>query len=173
MDNLEKNTYAKDQITKAFLKLLEKKSIEDIPISKITEKAGVSRMTFYRNYADKPDILRQKLKQLIEDGWAEYQMSDKRSDEYFFGSLFGHFKKNKKFYQILFKSNLDYLLLEHIVDIAGPKPDFDNKRAYYQAYFAYGLYGWIREWVARGMQEGAEEMTALLAKKADADGALS
>ena len=162
MDNHEKNTYAKKQITNAFLKLLEKNSIENISISKIADCAGVSRMTFYRNYEDKTDILRQHLAQLLQENYAEFLSAGNLSGEYYFGALFGHFKTNRKFYLTLFQNDLGHLLLEHIVSIAGPKPEHDNTSAYRMAYFAYGLYGWIREWAARGMPEDTQEITAIL-----------
>lgn len=162
MDNSEKNTYAKKQITEALLKLLEKNSIDQISISKIAERAGVSRMTFYRNYTDKTDILRQRLGQLIRESYEDYLMKGNRSDEQFFGSLFGHFKKNSSFYLTLFHNDLGHLLLDYIVELAGPKPEYDNKLAYQRAYFAYGLYGWIREWAERGMTEDTEDIVKLL-----------
>ena len=37
--------------------------------------------------------------------------------------------------------------------------------AYATAFLAHGIYGWIAEWVARGMQESPEEMAALLANQ--------
>ncbi len=161
MDNLEKNTYATNQITNALIKLLEAKPIGEISISKIAETAGVSRVTFYRNYEDKADILRQKIVQLLDDHYAEFLKTGKGSDEYF-GSLFGHFKENRRFYSLLFKNDLGYLLQTELVNIAGPKPEFDNKLAYQRAYFSYGLYGWIKEWMVRGMPEDTEDINRLL-----------
>lgn len=47
-------------------------------------------------------------------------------------------------------------------ELFGPKPEYPNFGAYVAAYFSYGLFGWIEEWFARGMQETSEEMTILL-----------
>ena len=49
-----------------------------------------------------------------------------------------------------------------LLEQSGSKPEYDNTWAYITAFIAYGTYGWIEEWVARGMQESGEEMTALL-----------
>ncbi len=57
-------------------------------------------------------------------------------------------------------TNVSTYINPHI--ISGPKPEYPNHIAYTAAYFSYGLYGWIEEWFARGMQELAEEMTILL-----------
>lgn len=162
MDNHEKNTYAKKQMTKALLKLLENHSLDDITISMLTQQAGVSRMTFYRNYTDKTDILHQNLQKILDDWWEDFLISEDRSEEKFVGSLFEHFKNNKEFYRILFKNNLNYIILDRFVAIAGAKPEMTNSQAYFQSYFAYGLYGWVCEWVRRGMKEGANEMIQLI-----------
>ncbi|WP_428829623.1 TetR-like C-terminal domain-containing protein [Paenibacillus riograndensis] len=34
--------------------------------------------------------------------------------------------------------------------------------AYVTSFIAYGTYGWIEEWIGRGMQESAEAMSSLL-----------
>ena len=56
MNNQDKNTYVKRQITNTLLELLKEKELSDINIGEITDKAEVSRNSFYRNYADKEDI---------------------------------------------------------------------------------------------------------------------
>ena len=50
--------------------------------------------------------------------------------------------------------------------ICGPKPEYPNLGAYVAAFISSGLYGWIEEWFARGMQESAEEMTEMLKNRA-------
>ncbi|MGG4108862.1 TetR-like C-terminal domain-containing protein [Paenibacillus lautus] len=76
--------------------------------------------------------------------------------------MFGHFSKNKDFYLLLSQRNLFYLLKDMLKELFGPKPEYPNFGAYVAAYFSYGLFGWIEEWFARGMQETSEEMTILL-----------
>ena len=46
MDNTEKNSYVKKQITNALLSLLKEKELKDISISEITTTAQVSRVSF-------------------------------------------------------------------------------------------------------------------------------
>lgn len=53
MDNMEKNTYVKTQLTAALLGLLEEKDLRDISISEIASAAGVHRVSFYRNHREK------------------------------------------------------------------------------------------------------------------------
>ena len=39
---------------------------------------------------------------------------------------------------------------------------YENLWAYTTAFITYGTYGWIEEWINRGMQESAETMAELL-----------
>ena len=52
---------AVDCIYTALLQLMQTKPYRDISITEITRRAGVSRMAYYRNYADKDEILLRRL----------------------------------------------------------------------------------------------------------------
>lgn len=54
-------------IFEALMLLMQEKKYEDIPISEITAKAGVSRMTYYRTYKSKDDILLQYYEEYVND----------------------------------------------------------------------------------------------------------
>lgn len=162
MDNAEKNIYVKKQITAALLELLETKELKDISVSQITATAKVSRISFYRNYQDKEDILRVYMKQLMADFRYEHRAKDDQSEQNLLREIFDFLIEYKDFYLLLGKRNLFYLLKELIIEICGPKPEAPNLAAYTAAFISYGLYGWIEEWFARGMQESAWEMAQLL-----------
>lgn len=70
MDNLKKNQYVKSEITKALLELLKEKDLNEISIREITTRAQVGRVSFYRNYKRKEDILEQYLFFIIKE-WGE------------------------------------------------------------------------------------------------------
>ncbi|GGH69197.1 TetR/AcrR family transcriptional regulator [Saccharibacillus endophyticus] len=163
MNNEEKNTFAKKQITEAFLHLLNDRELSQITIVQITTEAKVSRNSFYRNYQDKEEILLKHIKHLITRWNAEYDLNNNQSDKEMFGSLFHHLKEKRDFYLLLKKRNLFHLFLSVFVEIYGAKREYDNMGAYAASFIAYGVYGWIEEWIGRGMQESAETMSALLA----------
>lgn len=62
----QSNIIAKECIVSALLQLIYVKPLSSITISELTEKAGVSRMTFYRNYESKEDIFISELAELME-----------------------------------------------------------------------------------------------------------
>jgi hypothetical protein len=38
-----------------------------------------------------------------------------------------------------------------------------NLEAYMKSFWAYGIYGWLIEWIKRGMQESGKELSTLFA----------
>lgn len=47
--------------------LLQQKRYEEITVSEIANKAGVSRMTYYRTYSSKEDIVIQHFKEKLQE----------------------------------------------------------------------------------------------------------
>ena len=80
MNNQDKNTYVKQQITTTLLELLKEKELSDINIGEITKKAQVSRNSFYRNYADKEDIIKKYLYQLLSEWDNEWKQKNSDSN---------------------------------------------------------------------------------------------
>lgn len=54
----QKEKYVEEYIISALFKLMERKTYESISITEITNKAGVGRISFYRNFDSKEDIVK-------------------------------------------------------------------------------------------------------------------
>ena len=156
MGNRERNTYVMERITRATLCLLEDHELSDISVSQICQTAQVSRNSFYRNFESREDVLARHISALLES-WSEaYQGRATGSN------LFAFLKKNAGLLLLLKRRELFHLFERAFMENWGPKAELENVAAYTVAFVSYGTYGWIEEWIARGMQESAEEMTSLL-----------
>ena len=51
--------------------------------------------------------------------------------------------------------------MDMIVATADILPQTPNLDAYLKSFWAYGVYGWIIEWIKRGMQESSQELLQL------------
>ncbi|CRH91822.1 mycofactocin system transcriptional regulator [Chlamydia trachomatis] len=74
--NKESNQLTRESIETALVFLLEKKDLNQISISELVKKAGVSRNAFYRNYKSKEEILENayaRTSQIWADKWAQLQ----------------------------------------------------------------------------------------------------
>lgn len=162
VDNAEKNSYVKTQITNALLILLKGKDLKDISISEITTAAEVSRISFYRNYNDKKTIIIEYIGLTLNKWNKEHPKGVQHTEDDILGDIFAYIIEYKDFYLLLKDRGLLYLLKDIIMDALGAKEEYPNFGAYTAAFIANGIYGWIEEWILRGMQESGEEMTRLL-----------
>lgn len=158
MNNKEKNTYVKNQLTITLLNMLKTTSINDISISNLCSNAQIGRASFYRNFNSKEDVIKAYANELIKQWGHEFETNPDSSIVNVFCSLFNHYKRNSDFYTLLCKQNMTDLILDSIINKIGLTPELDNKEAYEKAYLAYGIYGWVIEWIKRGMKESAEEI---------------
>lgn len=161
--NIKGMSYAQIQITAALLKLIQQKTLNEISITDITKEAGVGRASFYRNYQSKEDILNQYLKRLLSE-WYEKIKGQPTDHGTWQLSLMEHYYENRDFYMALQKAGLSNLQLQNIIEVCGPKPEDDNLNAYFHSLLAYSVYGWIIEWISRGMQETPEQLYEMLKK---------
>lgn len=111
----EANLRVKQNITNALFSLTEEKSLADVHITEIVEKAGVSRASFYRNYCSKEDVL----VTLIRDVLDEFSEEVKISPEGFYTYenmllVFQYFKKYESYILNLCHSGYAYVLLEEL-----------------------------------------------------------
>lgn len=162
VNNTKKNSYVKKQITYALLKLLQEKELKDISISEITTAAQVSRISFYRNYDDKNTIIKDYISFTLKEWNKNHPKSSEHTEDDILGDIFAYITEYKEFYLLLMDRGIFYFLKDIIMDMLGPKAEYPNFGAYTAAFIANGIYGWIEEWLLRGMQESGEEMTKLL-----------
>ncbi|MBQ6735371.1 MAG: TetR/AcrR family transcriptional regulator [Lachnospiraceae bacterium] len=160
--NKARNAYVIEHITESLLKLLKEKPMQEISISEIVDTAGVGRTSFYRNYETKEDVVKKHIVNLLQKWDQDYTSSGMDSNAELYGRLFQHLKEHAGFYLLLKERNLMHLFLEVFMEKNGPKSEDINMWAYTKSFIVYGTYGWIEEWIARGMQESAETMTELL-----------
>ena len=64
---------SKKYISDAMLSLLKTKSYEEITINDIVDKAGVSRMTFYRQFYDKKSVIKYILDSRTDNFIAKFE----------------------------------------------------------------------------------------------------
>ncbi len=101
--------------------------------------------------------------------WAkEFEADPNSSISNVFGSLFAHYKNHSNFYEMMYQNGITDPILDAVKNKIDYAEDLDNKTAYSKAFFAYGLYGWILEWMKRGMVEDADGINSMLFETAKA-----
>ena len=153
------NAVVKESITQALLILMENSPLSEISITNIVHKAGVGRVSFYRNFESKQNVLEQHLLNLIQEWGKEFESQG--DPQYFCESLFSHYYKNKDFYLLLYRHRLSSMVYETIRQGTKIYESQNSLERYGKSMIAGMLFGCIDEWMRQGMQETPEEMVTL------------
>lgn len=167
----EANRRVKGSIIRALFELMHEKSFSDITISELIRRAGVARVSFYRNYESKEDVLLT----LIEDVLEQFRgMIDcNESDFYIYENIrrsFEYFKTYGDFILDLYRFGYGSILLEKLnrfhEEIAGTMPNSSIEK--------YGLYMYMGAffntaivWLQNGTKESAEDIAKMFWKHLD------
>lgn len=163
---------SKNMLAEALLALMREKPFHDISIRELTQRADLSRRTFYRLFSTKEDILLYYILQI----WYEtcpslYENSD---HSYFYTSYFlmKFWYKNKDFSLLLYKHNL-IIILQKFIDVISIEVYEHNKSTtplsknqlaleYALAYSSGGALHVIWKWFSQGMTMTPDEVMELL-----------
>ncbi|MDD6221405.1 MAG: TetR/AcrR family transcriptional regulator [Lachnospiraceae bacterium] len=151
--------YVKKQITSTLVSLMEEKDFRKITVSALTKEAGVGRASFYRHFTDTSDVIRQYLDHLTCT-WRDVYDNTPESEQ--MRLMLTHFYAHKKFYLALYRAGLSDMLRVEIQDAFKLSAEMDNCTAYLIGWFTGAAFGWIDEWIRRGMQETPEQMIRFL-----------
>ncbi len=95
----------------ALYNLLQKKEYEDINIKELCEKANVSRMSFYRSFSSKDDILIGYCDDAFEDFFNSFLKVNNPSGYDLILAILTFWNKNKRQIKVLQKANKMNLLM--------------------------------------------------------------
>ena len=155
----ESNAFIKECITEALVQLMEEKAIGSISITELVERAGVARVSYYRNFTSKENIIEEHLVFLIKEWGNKFEETGDPS--MFATTLLNHFYNHKRFYLLLYKQNLSSMIYENIRSACQIEAETNNLEKYTKAMFAGAIFGWIDEWARQGMPETPEEIVLL------------
>lgn len=164
------NRLARECMLTALIQLLEKRPLSAITVSELTEKAGVSRMTYYRNYSSKEDIFARHLQDILEEYHEESLQLMQGERHYDFAHMmhcFRYFNDHRRFLDCLFESGLSGMFLSALEDyvLSRWRTDPDDPAEFYALRaFSGALFSVYIAWSKRGAQESPEEMAEMLSR---------
>lgn len=157
----------KSYIMESLLSLMEQKAYSEITIGEITEKAGVNRSTYYRNFDSKEDIIRYFFIGIMD----EYLISVSRNmsmEEYLTG-MFRAFYKKRKQIMTIYHSNTAYILFDtlngYFADHTVPDKNSSTFEDLFSLYYhTGGIFNSLLLWFANNMKPSPEELAKLAVK---------
>lgn len=164
----EANMRVKSSITKALFRMMHEKSFSDISISELIREAGVARVSFYRNYDSKEDVLLTLIEDILEQFRGTVNYED--SDYYTYRNIrrsFEYFKEYGDFVLDLYQFGYGSILLEKLnqfhEEVAGTMPNSSIEK--YQLYMYMGaLFNTAIVWLRNGAKEEVGDITDIFVK---------
>lgn len=161
----EANLRVKTSITKALLKLMHEKNFSDISISELIRTADVARVSFYRNYDSKEDVLHTLIDDVLEE--FRHTLNNKGEDYYTYQNVcrsFEYFKEYGDFVLDLYQFGYGSVILEKLnrfhEQVVGSMPDKPIDR--YPLYMYIGaLYNTAIMWLQNGAREEIEDIAGM------------
>lgn len=157
----EANAFVRECLTTALVQLMQEQPFDGIAITDLVRRAGVSRVSFYRNFTSKKNVLEQHLMSLIQEWGREFE--DRGDPGYFSESLLRHCYLHRDFYLLLYRHGLSDLIYEAIRTAARLEDAKDNMERYGRSLVAGMIWGWLDEWMRQGMPETPDEIVLLTA----------
>lgn len=114
----EVNKVIIDSLVEALLILMKDYQYEDISITMLCKKAGVSRMAFYGNFESKDDILKRIVSEINSIVVKEIGSPFKNNtDKEYYKKLFKIIDDNRETLDLLLKAGFQYFYLEKLNEI--------------------------------------------------------
>jgi AcrR family transcriptional regulator len=167
MYTVQKNPAAvrsQELIRKAVCDLMAELPFEEITITRICQEADVGRKTFYRNFEQKEDVVKQMIDRLREE-YEEELLGCPVTE-----AALCHFRflgRHLEFLMLLHRAGLISMLVERFSVIQSrvmPRwSEDDRENAYRTAAAVAGTEAVVRLWAERGFRETPEALVQLLA----------
>lgn len=162
---------SREWIADAFYSLLQKKNYDSITVSEITQKADLSRRTFYRVFDNKQDIITYLLARIFPDYIAALKRLPAKTRGHLAVAIVGFVNQHLAFFQCLKRNHLDHLVIDFFdKQLAAGRDeiwggpfcyDEETERVFMMT-ISIEHYNIIRLWLELHDKKTPEEMAALL-----------
>lgn len=162
----KRNRFTRQCIGEAMIALMQDKNYEEITVSDIVKRAGVSRMTFYHYFQSKTDALNNYLHEIIECYLEECSRSlgiDNFYDAAHVRHAFLFFDQYSEFFLTLAGANLHSLMIQAINDYMIRFVDPVYPRSLYELYYYGGaLLNIFLKWEEDGKVESVDAIVEVI-----------
>ena len=156
----------------ALIQLLHEKSLNQITVQDICERAKISRSGFYLHYVDKHDLIEKYIENIMKVG-TETLLSN-IGNSILPHEILNFFNSDGKLLALLISDNgsldVQKMILSLLVENAKSvlltnmniKMESDTELRYLICYLSNASFGVVQEWVNSGQKESPEELAVVL-----------
>lgn len=155
--------FLKECMADALIELMADKPFDKITIQEMTDRAKVGRVTYFRNFSSKHEVLTFKLLRLWT-AWAQaHHLPEKGrysldQAKIFFAFIYSIRDLNRLIYQ----ANLQTTIYDAFYQIMRLPANATPLERYRSRFLSYGLFGLLDEWIQRDYPEPPEELANMV-----------
>jgi len=149
---MENDLYSKNLIYSSLIKLMKNKKYEHISITEIAKKAGINRVTFYKNFETKEDVLAYGIKTRFEESLNEIEkLGNDVSFKRIIKFQLEKWTNNKEEIKTLFNNNCEGLIFktffDNLFNTISKYSFFKDMSEVQRAFITTGTYGFMMYWI--------------------------
>lgn len=160
----KRNKFTRMCIGESIIALMHETAYDNIKISDVARKAGVSRMTFYQYYATKEEALSDYLDEIVE----EYIMSEGgtvKTHQLGYDNVLralNFFDRYSDFFLSLVEARRHSFVMDAVNEYVAQYLMPENPKSSYEIYYHAGaLFNVFLQWELSGKKEPVEEIARL------------
>jgi AcrR family transcriptional regulator len=168
MENPENRDYLLQCIAKAYTEKLRDRPLASVTVSQICEAANISRMTFYRHFKSKDEIVEANIRMIYQRFHEEVTLHARHGAYIKYENLLlacRYFERYADYISYLVENDMVDRLYKIMIDDElemSLNSRNDPKNRYLTIAYASAVCSVLVSWVRDGMTQPAEEMAALL-----------
>ncbi len=154
--------FLKECMADALLRLLKEKKLDEITVSEITDLADVGRVTFYRNFTRKEDLITFKLSLLSRQYFQKLAQEQLKDMHCIIVEVFKFIYEIQDLLTVLYQAGLIEIAFLPLYEAIRPQSCADRAENYKSSFLSFGLMGIILEWIQSKFKETPEELAWML-----------
>ncbi len=161
-----RNQCVRPCIAPSLLKLIEDKPLEKITITEVVNNANVSRMTFYKYYKSKLEVLSDYMYEIVNDYMEETKTRTDIGEFHDYKHIchcFTFFQQYSSFLLTLIHSNMHAVIMNALNNYMDTYVLQASEFSRYELYYYAGaLCNTYLKWIESGMQETPDEIATMV-----------
>ena len=162
--------YSLRQLTESLFTCLQSEPLENITVTEICQRAGLTRRTFYRNCREKKDLVLYACDGLVEQlvAGVDYSSSDAWA---LYRNFFAYWYEHRVFLGCVYRRGLFDLFADRFISICNRRqpfplqeealsrrPDPEGARRFNNSFLLGGLTRMLYAWAEEDFRTGVEEL---------------
>jgi len=161
--------FVRDCIYTAVNELMKKQNFKEITITQIIDRAGISRMGFYRNFTSKENVVEEFIFEKFVETIEEIEKTRKLNFDVYdiMVTTLKTFQKYAPYVQLFLQQGLEYLMYDCYKKGFFALYNRENTskfRDYYNQLFIGQLFNLEMTWLKNGMKESPEQLAKIYYK---------